>query len=248
VQLGGALAKQVNSQIMNLIASQFSHAFALPGTSMVGRLGKQPSMGADVLQLDYGGQWLVREIRVTAATGILRTPNGPSAQGSGCNRFTNRGTLRAPSVLYLTTVYSKNMFSFWKKKDLPSEAIYPSRWSVHTPGPPFGQLPSPFNLHGHTLSTSATSAGELFLFGGLGPRSSKSNDLYVISSRDFSTTPFKTSGDVPNPRYGHCAVLTSTFLLIWGGMTNFGEKAPDDSLYVLNLGTSDLFDVKDCSS
>jgi hypothetical protein len=208
-----------------------------------------------------------------------------SAQGSGCNRFTNRDTLRAPSVLYLTTVYSKSMSSSWKK-DSPSnsppanalasqsqatqqlqfpiksqsqsnsqspqekqqpQAIYPCQWSAHTP--PFEQSPLPFSRNAHTLSTSVTSAGELFLFGGAVHRSqSPSNDLYVISTRDFSTTLFKTSGDVPNPRYGHRAVLTSTSLLIWGGMTNFREKAPDDSLYLLNLGTSDLFDVKSYSS
>jgi hypothetical protein len=129
-----------------------------------------------------------------------------------------------------------------------SRPIFP--WSAHTAE--FGQSPSPFSRNAHTLSTdstSVTSASELFLFGGFVHRSqSASNDLYVISTRDFSTTPFKTSGDVPNPRYGHRAVLTSTSLLIWGGMTNFLENAHDHSLYVLNLGTSDLFDVKGYSS
>ena len=80
------------------------------------------------------------------------------------------------------------------------------------------------------------------------------DDLYVISTRDYSITPLKTSGDVPSPRYGHRAVLTGTILLIWGGMTNFSEtnsqtrRCDDDSLYLLNLGTSDLFEVKTCSS
>jgi len=196
-----------------------------------------------------------------------------------------RATLRAHSVLYLTTVYSKSMFSSWMK-DSPSnsapanalasqsqatqqlqfptksqsqsnsqspqeiqqsQAIYPCKWSAHTPL--FGQSSSPLPLYDHTLSTSVTSAGELFLFGGFVPRSlSPSNDLYVVSTRNFSTIPFKTSGNAPTPRYGHCAVLTSDFLLIWGGMKNSREQAPDDSLYLLNLGTSDLFDVKSYSS
>jgi hypothetical protein len=144
------------------------------------------------------------------------------------------------------------MSSSWKKDSPPnsqspqekqqSQPIYP--WSAHTPL--FGQSPSPLPQSSHTLSTSVASPGELFLFGGIvvDRSQSPSNDLYVISTRDFTTTPLKTSGDVPSPRYGHCAVLTSTSLLIWGGMTNFGEKAPGDSLYLLNLGTSDLFDVK----
>jgi hypothetical protein len=40
---------------------------------------------------------------------------------------------------------------------------------------------------------------------------------------------------------------------MWGGMTDLsGQKVQnqsyDDSLYLLNLGTSDLFDIKTCSS
>ena len=119
-------------------------------------------------------------------------------------------------------------------------------WSAHAP--PFGQAPSPFLRESHALSTSATAAGELFLFGGYVHRSrSPSNGLYVISTQDFSTTFLKTNGDVPSPRYGHRAVLTSTTLLIWGGQTDsdFSDKnaqnqSNDDSFYLLNLGASDL--------
>jgi hypothetical protein len=122
-------------------------------------------------------------------------------------------------------------------------------WSTHAP--PFGQSPSPFLRDGHVLSTNATAAGQLFLFGGYVQRSrSLSNDLYAFSTRDFSTTLLQTSGDIPSPRYGHRAVLTSTILLIWGGMTNQNAQyqSDDDSLYLLNLGTSDLFHVKTHSS
>jgi len=122
-------------------------------------------------------------------------------------------------------------------------------WSAHAP--PFGQSPSPFLRDGHILSTNATAAGQLFLFGGYVPGfGSLSNDLYVFSTRDFSATLLQTSGDIPSPRYGHRAVLTSTILFIWGGMTNQNAQyqCDDDSLYLLNLGTSDLFYVKTRSS
>ena len=118
-------------------------------------------------------------------------------------------------------------------------------WSAHTPPP--GQSPSPFLRDYHTLSTTATTAGELFLFGGdVNSSESASNDLYMISTRDFSTTFLKTSGDVPNPRYGHGAAFTSTTLLILGGRVtsktrrHLKKDGHDDSLYLLDFGMSDL--------
>ena len=130
-----------------------------------------------------------------------------------------------------------------------SQPVYP--WSAHSP--PFRQSPSPFPCSHHALSTSATAAGELYLFGGYDHRSATlSNDLYVISTRDFSTTLLQTSGDVPSPRYGHSAVVTGTTLLIWGGRTDLSGRiaensSNDDSFYLLDLGTSDPFHVKTCS-
>jgi hypothetical protein len=107
-------------------------------------------------------------------------------------------------------------------------------WSAHAP--PSGQS---LSRNAHALSASATATGELFLFGGyVHSPGSPSNDLYVISTRDFSITLLQTSGDVPSPRYGHRAVLSSTILLIWGGIMQ--NEAFDDSLYFLNLGTSNL--------
>jgi Galactose oxidase, central domain len=125
------------------------------------------------------------------------------------------------------------------------QSHYP--WSAHTP--PSGWWPSPFPRRLPALSTTATAAGELFLFGGITTPSRVCNDLYVISTRDFFATLLQTSGDVPNPRYGHRAVLTSTTLLIWGGTAensdkNAQDQRNDDSFYLLNLGTSDLYDVK----
>jgi hypothetical protein len=131
-----------------------------------------------------------------------------------------------------------------------SQPLYP--WSAHTSSSGQWPLASPFPRHFHALSTTATVAGELFLFGG-GTRHRALNDLYVISTRDFSTTLLQTSGDVPSPRSAHRAVLTGTTILIWGGMTELSDKnvqsqSDDDSFYLLNLGTSDLFHVNTRSS
>src|SRR6266478_8993078 len=118
-----------------------------------------------------------------------------------------------------------------------SQSVNP--WSAHAP--PLGHSPSPFPRCGHALSTTATATGELFLFGG-STYSAAHNDLYVFSTRDFSTTLLRTSGETPSRRHGHGAALTSTLLLVWGGKTNFSGKnqGHDDSLYLLNLGMSDL--------
>ena len=121
-----------------------------------------------------------------------------------------------------------------------SQPVYP--WSAHVPPSSLSPLPR----DSHSLSTIATAAGELFLFGGYVQSSeSASNDLYTFSTRDFSTALLKTSGQAPNPRYGHGAAFDSTILLIWGGVTNHRDRnaenrCDDDSLYVLNLGMSDL--------
>jgi hypothetical protein len=121
-------------------------------------------------------------------------------------------------------------------------------WSAHIP--PSGQWPSPLPRHRHAISTTATATGELYLFGGVVSNKPLS-DLYVISTEDFSTTFLQTSGDIPSPRYGHRAMLTSTILLISGGAGGDNGQSnisTDDSLYLLNLGTSDNFHVKTCSS
>ena len=112
-------------------------------------------------------------------------------------------------------------------------------WSAHTT-PQSGPGPLPFPRHSHTLT--ATSTGELFLFGGIA-HGEASGDLYVFSTRDYSTTLLKTSGpgSVPGPRHGHRAVLIdTTTLLICGGIRNGGKSVlHHDSIYLLNLGTSD---------
>ena len=115
-------------------------------------------------------------------------------------------------------------------------------WSAHAS--PFGPSPSPFPRSSHALTATATADGELFLFGGYAQGSAR-NDLHVFSTWDFSTTLLQTIGEVPSPRTSHGAALASNNLLIWGGITNFKDRnvpnqLQDNSLYVLDLGTSCL--------
>ena len=110
-------------------------------------------------------------------------------------------------------------------------------WSAHAPKS--GPSPIPFPRNKHSLTGIATAAGELFLFGGLKYGGCESNDLYVISTREFSTTILQTSGEVPTPRWEHGTALIGATLLICGGQTRHGDVAPNDLLYLLNLGTSD---------
>jgi hypothetical protein len=118
---------------------------------------------------------------------------------------------------------------FSRKKQQPGPVC---KWSAHAPQS--GPSPSPFPRHSHTLTATASAAGEFLLFGGL-VNYRESSDLFVISTRDFSTTLLQTSGEVPTPRYGHGTALTGTTLLICGS-----DGQNHDSVYLLNLGTSDL--------
>jgi len=112
-------------------------------------------------------------------------------------------------------------------------------WSVHAPQS--GPSKSPFPRYYHALSATATTASELFLFGGYAhtnDRYTRNDDLYVISTRDFSTTLLQTSGEIPSPRGEHTTTLNNANLLIWGG--NVKDGPPDESLRLLNLGRSHL--------
>jgi hypothetical protein len=115
-------------------------------------------------------------------------------------------------------------------------------WFEHAPQS--GPLPSPFPRDSYTLTTTAPAAAacEFLLFGGCVP-GYVIRDLYVFSTRDFSTTLLQTSGEAPTPRATYGAALIGTTLLICGGVPGFsGQNVLNhDSLYLLNLGTSDLF-------
>ncbi len=142
----------------------------------------------------------------------------------------------APSVLYLATHTHSLMQDHSPSNSAPSHSQPVKPWSAHAPQ--VGQFPSPFPRYGHALSTNATASGVLFIFGGYAP-SVVQNDLYVISTRDFSTTLLQTSGETPSPRQVPGVALTSTSLLVWGGMLSATDPYAD-SLYLLNLGMSDL--------
>jgi hypothetical protein len=146
------------------------------------------------------------------------------------------------------SLLSENLQSPSSQQDQQPQPV--CTWSAHTPKP--GPSKSPFPRYYHALSPTATAAGELFFSGGYARDNpyTWSNDLYMISTRDFSTTLLQTSGEVPSPRGAHDAALTSTNLLIWGGNIghiNNPDGPLDDSLHLLNLGTS-YFDVKIDSS
>ena len=134
---------------------------------------------------------------------------------------------------------------FFSRKKPPTQPPGPvlgpvCTWSAHAPQS--GSSRSPFPRSSHTLTATATAAGELFLFGGL-VFGRTSSDLYVISTRDFTATLLQTTGEVPTLRQGHGAALIGTTLLIYGG-TNENlfdlNGLSSDSLCLLNLGTSDV--------
>ena len=82
-------------------------------------------------------------------------------------------------------------------------------WSAHASKS--GPSRSPF-----PLNDIATAAGELFLFGGYLSQFA-SSDVYVFSTRDFSTTLLQTSGEVPTPRYAHRTAHIGTGKILFNG-------------------------------
>jgi len=123
-------------------------------------------------------------------------------------------------------------------------------WSAHAPQS--GPSPLPFPRSSYTLTATATAAGEFLLFGGFIGHVNRcaSSGLYVFSTRDFSTTLLQINGDVPSPRAAHTAALIGNTLLICGGIMDFGDQyvLNHGSLYLLDLGTSNLFNFKSDTS
>jgi len=119
---------------------------------------------------------------------------------------------------------------------------------LNKPGvaPPTSPSPSPFPRYGHALPATATTNGDLFLFGGL-VREAARNDLYSFSTRDMTSTLLQTAGELPSARVGHACALVSNVLIVWGGDTKADIKSKqtdkqDDALYLLNLGA--IFDLE----
>ncbi|KAG1749813.1 uncharacterized protein EDB91DRAFT_1327252 [Suillus paluster] len=119
--------------------------------------------------------------------------------------------------------------------------LLPPPISVPKPGQvaPNSPSPSPFPRYGHALPATATTSGELYLFGGL-VRETARNDLYLFSTRDLSATLVQTGGEIPSPRVGHASAIVSSVLIVWGGDTKTDplsdqSEKQDDGLYLLNL-------------
>ncbi|KAG7450113.1 uncharacterized protein BT62DRAFT_961698 [Guyanagaster necrorhizus] len=105
--------------------------------------------------------------------------------------------------------------------------------------PPTSLSPSPFPRYGHSLPTTSTSSGDLYLFGGL-VRETPKNDLYFFNTRDYVASLVQTEGDLPSPRVGHASAIISNVLIVWGGDTKTDVRArysdrQDDGLYLFNL-------------
>jgi hypothetical protein len=130
-------------------------------------------------------------------------------------------------------IHSNNPPATWLTSELQSSQKPPvCTWSAHAPQS--GQSPSPFPRHSHTLT--AIAASKFLLFGGI--VDGASDDLYVFSTQDFSTTLFQINGVAPITRHSHGAALIDTTLLS-GGKTNAAQSVPyHDSIDLLNLGTS----------
>jgi hypothetical protein len=132
--------------------------------------------------------------------------------------------------------------------ELPSQSAQQPRpvctWSAHAPRSGLSPLPFPRSSLTLTSTATPTAASKFLLFGGFIGHVHRraSSDLYVFSTRDFSTTLLQTSGEIPTPRAAHGAALIGTTLLICGGIMDFGDQyvLNHDTLYLLDLGTSDL--------
>lgn len=186
-----------------------------------------------------------------SSTSLRPSTNFPPSSSPSINGLASQSTQQLPPQQLAPPTQSQSQPPPQQQQQRP---VYP--WSARRLNllpptflikntPPSGPSPSPFPRYGHALPATTTAAGELFLFGGLVHESAR-NDLYVFSTRDLSATLLQTSGEVPTPRVGHAGALVSSVLLVWGGDTNTGgqdvvNELQDDSLYLLNLGTSDRF-------
>ncbi|KAF9566136.1 hypothetical protein CPC08DRAFT_720114 [Agrocybe pediades] len=159
---------------------------------------------------------------------------GPGPNGSGPNSMQPAQQQQQPS-----NGSRQNPAFPWSARRfnlLPAEVI-------PKPGiaPPTTPSPSPFPRYGHSLSTTATANGDLFIFGGL-VRERARNDVYVYNTNNSTLNLCETNGTVPSPRTGHACALVSNVLIVWGGTESSVDPATtstkeklDNTLYFLNL-------------
>ncbi|KAG1744290.1 kinase-like domain-containing protein [Suillus lakei] len=112
---------------------------------------------------------------------------------------------------------------------------------------PSSPSPPPFPRYGHALPATATTSGELYIFGGL-VRKTARNDLYLFSTHDLSMTLVRTRGEIPSPRVGHASAIIGNVLIVWGGDTKTGplsdqSEKQDDGLYLLDLVLREWFRI-----
>ena len=133
-----------------------------------------------------------------------------------------------------------------KSRNLPT---HPYPWSTERiqlrsrsslPRRPTAPLPPLFPRYGHSLSTAATTNGELLIFGGTVNGRTK-DDLYSFSPLSLSTILLHTGGEAPSPRVGHASALAGSAFIVWGGDTTSGSQLGesnihDEHLYILNMG------------
>ena len=129
--------------------------------------------------------------------------------------------------------------------------MLPPRFLDETRTAPPGTLsPSPFPRYGHAANTTASSTGDVYLFGGL-VRESVKNDLYTVNVSAVTQPPTKgapgsapgtvslggvtatlvqTTGEIPPPRVGHATILVSNVLILWGGDTKVRADDKQDEV------------------
>lgn len=150
----------------------------------------------------------------------------PASEQQGMASVSQQGSSRPP-----TWPWSARRLAFPPPETLPKPGV----------APPTAPSPSPFPRYGHAMPTTATTNGELYLFGGL-VRETVRNDLYQFNTRDLAARLIQTGGEIPSPRVGHASAVVSSVLIVWGGDTKTDSKSKatdqqDDGLYLLNLGT-----------
>ena len=175
----------------------------------------------------------------------------PSSSGPNAGPPITGDKMRSQQVVYP-----------WSQRSL---LMNPPRFLDESRQAPMGALsPFPFPRYGHAANQTASSTGEIYLFGGL-VRESVKNDLYTVYvDKLFSSQPnsppnaqpnaqqlhasatlVQTTGEIPPPRVGHATVLVSNVLILWGGDTKIrADDKQDEGLYLLNLSTREWTRVK----
>ncbi|KAJ9476446.1 Kelch repeat-containing protein 1 [Pseudozyma hubeiensis] len=197
--------------------------------------------------------------------GAMGSPPNGSGSGlppasSGPNAGPPLSNSNAPGQPVGDKGRSQSVVYPWSQRGL---AMNPPKFLDESRQAPPGALsPFPFPRYGHAVNQTASTTGELYLFGGL-VRESVKNDLYTIyvdklvsqtpnsppgadaNQLYASATLVQTTGEIPPPRVGHATVLVSNVLILWGGDTKVrADDKQDEGLYLLNLSTREWTRVK----